>query len=442
MGYLNTAMNSGAAWGEIQQKLHQRVEVDLNEVSRVIELARRTPGLAQYEKEFHELSIFFEIATQYYQQNDPAGLSGLVEFWDKYRAGVMQRYTAITPVELRAADSIVADIFKHFLTGVPNERVSYSINATPLVYGGEGGLGGYYTHPPGWNRPFAIINLPHSAFDNVWQWLALPHETGHDTYATVEGLQHDIETALENRMTAAVQSGELEMSEVVIDLRPLGLDYTHTYTGAEFISTIWKRWANEAQADMLGLLSCGGAAIVALQQIIGFGVKDYWSVFLAEGGGIGDAPEEHPTSYVRNALNIAALRKISAGHNALADEIQTRFEALRPAADFVEWHITDEHVLARCPVKEMVKSAEIAADVILTNAMPSLGNKTYQKLIDFSVADQTIVDQMAELLVAGNPTFSQVAGGSPRHCLAATMFAFEKDTNRADVINRTFKHFI
>ncbi len=441
MGHLNTAFNSQSEWEKLLNKLRRRVEVDLNEVNKVMELARRTPGLSRYENEFHDLSIFFEIATQYYQQNDPGGLSDLVVFWERYRAAVMQRYTAITPVELRAADKVVGDIFSKFLNGVPNANMAYSLNAAPLVYGGEGGLGAYFTHPPGWNRPFAIINLPHTAFDNVWQWLALPHETGHDTYATVNGLQEELETALEERMTSAVQNNELDIPDVVIDLTPFGINYQHAYSGAEFIATIWKSWANEAQADMVGLLSCGAAAIIALQQIIGFRAKDSWQIFPV-GGGIGDAPEEHPTSYARNALNIAALRKISSAHNQLADEIQTRFESLRPAADDIEWHVTEEHVIARCPVSEMVKSAEIAAEVILTHAMPSLGNKSYQELLDFTNADQSIVDQMTDPLVAGDPTFSQVNNASPRHCLAATMFAFEKDSINADLINRTFLHFV
>jgi hypothetical protein len=441
MGYLNTDYNNNAAWEDLLVKLRRRIEVDLNEVNKVIELARRTPGLSKYEDELHQLSIFFEIATQYYQTDDPDGLSDLVVFWERYRAAVIQRYAAITPVELRAADKVVGDIFGTFLKGVPNNNLAYAMDAAPLVYGGEGGLGAYFTHPPGWNRPFAIINLPHTAFDNVWQWLALPHETGHDTYATVSGLQAELETALEERMTVAVQNGELEIPEVVIDLTPFGVNYQHVYSGAEFIAAVWKSWANEAQADMVGLLSCGAAAIIALQQIIGFNSKDIWRLFSVNGG-IGDAPEEHPTPYVRNALNIAALRLISTAHNQLADEIQNRFASLRPATDEIEWYLTEEYILARCPIGEMVKSAEIAAEVLLTHHMASLGNKSYQELMNFTHADQSIVDEITDRLVAGDPTFSQVDSASPRHCLAATMFAFEKQNSNADVINRTFKHFV
>ena len=78
----------------------------------------------------------------------------------------------------------------------------YDPEARPLVYGGDGGIHGYYTHTADWNRPFAIINVPHAAFDHVWQWLALPHETGHDLYASVDGLETEVTTFLAKAMEA------------------------------------------------------------------------------------------------------------------------------------------------------------------------------------------------------------------------------------------------
>jgi hypothetical protein len=49
-----------------------------------------------------------------------------------------------------------------------------------------------------------------------------------------------------------------------------------SYSGEDFLKKVWQEWANETQADIVGLLNCGGAAIVSLQHIIGFGTKDYW----------------------------------------------------------------------------------------------------------------------------------------------------------------------
>lgn len=441
MQRLDTTLNQPVAWKEMLRNAGRRIEVDINEVGRVIELARRTPELSGYEDELRQVSVFFEAATQYYQQNDPDGLADLVEFWERYREVVIQRYTAITPVELRAADSVVRDIFQRFLKGVPNQNIAYSPDATPLVYGGEGGLGAYFTHPPGWNRPFAIINLPHTAFDNVWRWLALPHETGHDTYATVDGLKKELEKALADRMQEAVRNGEIEIPGVTIDLTPLGIGYQNQYSGEDFIITVWRSWANEAQADIVGLLSCGGAAIIALQQIIEFGPKDIWRVFPKDDS-IGDAPEEHPTPYIRNAMNIAALRLMGNEHESLANEINARFQSLRPDTQHITWYLTKDFAVAQVPVREMVKSAEMAAEVLLNRKLNALGSKSYQDLVRFTAADQAIVDTMTDGLINGNPAFAQVENATPRHALAATIFAFEKDRSKAAIINRTFKHFV
>ena len=94
------------------------------------------------------------------------------------------------------------------------------------------------------------------------------------------------------------------------------------------------------------------------------------------------------------------------------------------------------------PVREMVKSAEMAAEVLLNRKLNALGSKSYQDLVRFTAADQAIVDTMTDGLINGNPAFAQVENATPRHALAATIFAFEKDRSKAAIINRTFKHFV
>ncbi len=236
---LDDNVNNQANWVSDRESAQRRIEVDRAEVQRTIELARRTPGLREYEDELRQLAVFFEIATTHYQENDPDELTGLVAFWDRYRAAITQRYTGLTPNVLRSADKVVGDVFGKFLAGVPEANISYSRDARPLVYGGDGGLGGYFTHPPGWKRPFAIINLPHAAFDNVWRWLALPHETGHDTYAAVANLPNQVEEALAAAMTDAVDDGTLVIPDLDVDLTPAGIPHQIQYTGAELISKIW-----------------------------------------------------------------------------------------------------------------------------------------------------------------------------------------------------------
>jgi hypothetical protein len=455
MSLLSTEYNDRDKWGWFLVQNKRRTEVDVDEVERVIELALRTPGLSRHEVGLRKLSIFCAEATQRLQEEDPDLLPLLVEMWEHYRSIVIQRYTAITPVELRAADKVVANVFETFVKKVPMQNIAYDPDVQPLVFGGAGGPHAYFTIPPVLNRPFAIINLPHAAFDNVWQWLALPHETGHDFYATVQmpsaeehdpglTLEQELTKALGNAMRDAVSSGEITIPDVKCDLSSYGVPYVIEYSGAEFLEKVWTGWTNEAQADLVGLLSCGGAALVSLQQIIGFEADDSW--FLQKDK-LDDCPEVHPTPYIRNALNIAALRTIDNGnHSELADEIDTRFQALRPEVDHIVWHAGQTPIeVARVPVNEMVKSAEIAARVLLKERLTVLGGKSYEDLTTFTAIDQGKVSDLVVPLIEGNPKFTQLKKSTeiePRHALAATVFAFEQNREMADTINRTFKHFV
>lgn len=446
MPLLNPILSTPDGFQNILKAFQKRTEVDLAEVERVIELARRTPGLSQYEDELRRLSVFFSVATVEYREYEPEGLEGLVEFWERYRAAVVQRYSGVTPVVLGAADRIVQNVFDRFVTKVPNENILYDKDAKPLVYGGEGGLGAYFTHPPGWSRPFAIINLPHAAFDHAWQWLALPHEVGHDMYAAVLGLPTELEDTLENRMRQAVANNEVDVPDVHRNMNEFGVDYTIQYSGEDFLAKAWRGWTNEAQADMVALLNCGGAAAVSLQQIVEFSNEDEWYLAKDEEGEIVDFTEEHPTAYVRAALAIEALRLLDAGsHAALADEIEARFQALRPEGEKITWYLGNVDfpvTVAEVDATEMLKSAKIAANTLLNHTLAALGDKTYSELGTFTGEDQDAVNQLAEGLVGGEADFADgISPAEPRHKLAATMFALEKDPAAADAINHTFQHF-
>lgn len=435
MTLLNTSYNDQDAWNELQLENKRLVEVDLNEVENVIQLALRTPKISAHIDKLRHLKVFFKDATDFYRENVPDALPELVWFWDQYRSAILQRYTNITPLELQSADRIVKDIFERFLQEIDEKNKSYAQDAYPLVYGGEGGLKGYFTFPPGWSRPFAIINLPHVAFDNVWQWLALPHEIGHDLYASVSGLAEELENKLDEEMRKAVRTNKINIPDINISMISL--------SGDEFLGLLWRSWANEAQADIIGLLNCGGAACVSLQQIIGFSHFDLWNIRRGQDNQLVHEPEPHPTSYVRNIFNIEALKMIDDGnHVDLAREIDNRFNSLKNQnISKIVW-IWGNAIFAEVDVAEMSKSAKIAAEVILNHKFSALGNRSYSDIVTFLKNDQTIVNDIVPKLLEGNPTFTDIAGYKPRHALAATVLAFERDNKKIDIINRTFKHFV
>jgi len=443
MKYLNTSLQKSDAWEAMLKDNARLVEISLFEVEHLLHLARRTPGLSKYERPIHQLARFFFKAFDYYRENAPEQSHQLVALWERYTAAVLQRFTGLMGVELRAADLVVQNIFARFLKQVPPENIAYSPDVVPLVYGGEGGLRAYFTHPPELDRPFALINLPHAAFSNVWQWLALPHEVGHDLYATVRGLDTELEKALSDAMRHAVKKGDITVPAVNLDLTPHGVSHTIRYAPEDFLAALWSGWANESQGDMMGLINCGGATIIGLQQIIGFDADGMWLARPGDDGKIEDFPEPHPVSFVRNALNIAGLRMLDKGHKGIADEIETRFKALAPNAHEVVFAFANTTIpFARVKTTELVKSAEIAAEVLLKTKLKVLGNKSYCELATFTEDDQAKVDSCVEPLSKGDASFAEAEGVEPRHALAATVLAFEKDRRQASVINRCFKHFL
>ena len=150
----------------------------------------------------------------------------------------------------------------------------------------------------------------------------------------------------------------------------------------------------------------------------------------------------HPTAWVRNALNIAVLRRLGDGHPALAAEIDARFRALRPGETHITWRLGRALDVARIPVAEMETAADIVAELLVNHKFASLAGQSYADLADFTANDQAIVEESTAKLVAADPTFAREGGSTPRHALAAAMLAFERDRAQAVRINETFRHFL
>ncbi len=466
---INKKLNNRAQWQQVLDENNRRVEVDIDEVERVIELARKTPGLAEYEEHLRAMAIFFASSVRKAKRNKnwPA-LNSLILRWELYRDLVMHRFSGVTPVELRAADKIVANVFDRFIMNIPQKDMPYARSCRPLVFGGRGGPSAYSAVSRGWQRPFSIINLPHSAFDHAWQWVALIHETGHDLYASAENLDQEMGDALAEAMRKAVEDGRLNVPDVHLDLsQKYNIEHEINYTGKEFLAAVWRAWANESQADVVAYLNCGPAVLAALQQIIQFTSRHPWLI-KEEDSQTSDEAEEHPVPYIRNILGIEVLRLLDDGSlSDQADELEERFDALADKVTEIVFTLPVAQALGgrdvprplgveviSIPVDVMVESAKIAAKLLVEHNYEALGGKSYEELGTFTAKDQEIVEMLVEPLYRGEPDFQNAAGGAkvePRHALAATVYAFEKvfslkdfayKLDKADGINKTFMHFI
>ncbi len=447
----NPAYNTAEGFQKLRQISQLRSLPTPAQLNEVVQVARRTVGLEDVWDELELVKKDYQRVFNLYREwiQDPQRPYDLTPFayrrlmdnWYDFERMVLQRAAGVYTTELRAADRVALDIFRRFYGSnqfAPANR-SYSDNARPVTFIGPTGPDAYYTWPPNTRRPLGIVNLPDGSANNVWSWLALAHEVGHDIYASIFHLGEELEAALQSALRDAGAAGQFALADVNYDDER----YAMKLTGADFASLLWKRWANEAQADIVGLLNCGSAAAVTLQPIIGFDTEQTMEPDLmsydSQTQRYGLAPEAHPTPYLRNIFNIAALRAL--GFNQQADELQTRFESLRPAATQVEFKLEFGGALVTSqPIAELEKTVAVAVPVFLARQFAALNNHSYRQIIDFSAQDQMIVDGIVDKLLGGDPLFD--ADARPRHALSATVLALEKDAAKAETIHETFVQFL
>ncbi len=97
--------------------------------------------------------------------------------------------------------------------------------------------------------------------------------------------------------------------------------------------------------------------------------------------------------------------------------------------------------VVRIMISEVEKSVDKAVSVFLDKKFLSLNNHSYRDIIDFTDDDQSLVDDIVEKLLKGDPFFDR--GASSRHAILATIIiALEKDKSKVETIHNTFIHFL
>jgi hypothetical protein len=254
---LNKDWNTASAWKKRRaaNRLPERINPD--EIKQVVELARDCERLANHYPGLKSTPKYFKKAAER-AQGDEEALIAMYDTWNEYRAAIVQRFLRLNEDALRAADAVAADVFDSFLRNVPRDRIAYSKNARPIVFGGPGGSDDYSIRTWPHDLPFAAIKMPRTAFNNVQRWMALPHEVGHNIWFAIPDLASEVERLLHERMWSAVKDGKITLDPASVDLP----GYRIEYAAETFVAKLWRCWASEAFADMIAVLSCGGAAVV------------------------------------------------------------------------------------------------------------------------------------------------------------------------------------
>jgi hypothetical protein len=234
-------------------------------------------------------------------------------------------------------------------------------------------------------------------------WSALGHETaGHDILHADDGLQPELATLVQKELTKE-----------------------HIGFG---LAEYWSSRIDETASDVMGILNMGPAAAI--------GLICFFRGLNAAGSGKarlrsrGPSKDPHPADILRGFLAAATVRLLSFdGASEWANIIESETE--KDLDDVVLSGILVSPTVAR-------QSAEIVAEVLVTQKSKILANHALIEIQDWRNRDEDIVNQLREVLTTTTPLSVEFAGGvfAAHVVSAAVMAALSKGANLSVLFSR------
>lgn len=189
--------------------------------------------------------------------------------------------------------------------------------------------------------PIPVIEMPWTNLGNIWEYLSLHHEVGHDIEADLK-----LRTQLKTTLQIVLSEAGVEQSRI----------------------KIWLKWEGEIFADLCALHLAGPAFTEALMQILllpADKVKNY------------DEDDPHPTPYLRILLNVAYIRRMGQWQQIQdhAAAIETQWKAIY-GSDFP----SDD-------LKNLEQDFERVFEVLMETSYSELKGHSVKELIPFGEND-------------------------------------------------------
>jgi hypothetical protein len=220
--------------------------------------------------------------------------------------------------------------------------------------------------------PIPVIEVPWDHVENVWEFLSLHHEVGHDLEADL-----NLRAPLEASLIAALTAAGVPAVRV----------------------NVWQSWLGEVFPDLVGLQLGGPAFAEALMHLLLLPAADVTTY---------DAQDPHPTHYPRILMNTAYIRTLHPDNPALgahADQIEEVWTGIYGRQPQFDPHVGDfPHVFK----------------ALMDTAFPILKGKTVRELMPYTKADDARIRLAAGVLAAGAGDAGKLR---PRHCVSAARLA-------------------
>jgi hypothetical protein len=289
-----------------------------------------------------------------------------------------------------AFEEVVSDLYESFLSdenrvnqqgGTPINPPTYGIIPPLVKFGNQDS--GPYTWPADATSTIlgmgcGVVSLPPAQLNGgLIAWAALGHETGgHDVTHADKGLLDE----LAQKVEAAVLQN----------------------SGSQDLADYWAKCIDEASADVCGYLNVGPSLGIAL---IGY--------FRALGDGklrtVGSTDDPHPIDLLRGYLGAAVVKRLSFKDAAdWSQTITTETQKDNGDLSFVDQNGNSQPFPVSFNVA--VASADVVAQVIMQSKLDTLQGHSFQELEDWKDQDQTIVDQLVNILRSDGSLPSSLQG--------------------------------
>ncbi|HYV40004.1 MAG TPA: hypothetical protein VE988_30240 [Gemmataceae bacterium] len=319
-------------------------------------------------------------------------VQGIEKIWDFYFELFGQRQSPPYGTWLLCCDRIALDCYQVAYMGIGTAK---SIPAPPpFSYMRTGFSPATFRRGIPLTRlgkqinPFPLIQLPYHRLVNPWTLGAVLHEVSHN-------LQSD-----------------LGLGRVVP--RNIALRLLRHQCG-RMVALIWTRWNRELFADLSALLLGGPAVVGSLFDIVG---RDVETVLTYSPHGV------HPTPYLRALLSIELLRRM--GFTKEADQYRRLWHRIYPNPR--------SGTMPPRLLNTFADACGLVVDTVCYQPFAELGNKKLSEVIRFAGKEQTMVEEAARRLAAGNDP-----GIIPeRFLIGATRVAVDQRLARPGVITANF----
>lgn len=385
----------------------------LADVERWVKIAKRTRTLAAHTKNWDDVQEYFE---EHGVEDDDLHL------WRSYRNLITQRKMGVYNDVLTLTDIIAEDYYREFFDTPSLEGMlrRYAQNALPLTFLGHS-EDYYYTYTHAHEHPIAIVSIPRKGTTSIWNWLALPHEIGHNIFDNVIGYERELGRKIRTALSCEhfkIPGGRL----------PYGLKKS------ALMEIIWTFWLDETMADIIGTLFSGPAYVMARQEDSCDIAADIGGAHITLWDVKGMDMMKHPVCHFRVCICTEVLRRI--GFAGDAGELDIRWQEIHPKITEYIWFDPSAGYkeLFRISRSELTRAMNIVLDVVLNRGMRVLNNQILPDLIKYTAEEHTKVLEIELELLRSRPRFPK--GARPRMVLAASRYAFERNPESADLIHQ------